>query len=114
MTYDQYWNDDCELVVYYRKASELRKARKNQELWLQGMYIYEELCCVSPVLHAFAKPGTKPLPYPEKPYPLTKEEATVDKEAEEKAARAVAKAKFEAWAASLKLPEHKGVNADGH
>ncbi len=114
MTYDQYWNDDCLLVKYYRKAHELGKQQRNQELWMQGLYIYEALCDVAPILHAFAKPGTKPLPYSEKPYPLTKEEAVANKEAEEKAARAVAKAKFEAWAASLKLPEHKGVNADGH
>ena len=114
MTYDQYWNDDCLLVKYYRKAHELGKQQRNQELWMQGLYIYEALCDVAPILHAFAKPGTRPLPYSEKPYPLTKEEAVANKEAEEKAARAVAKAKFEAWAASLKLPEHKVVNADGH
>jgi hypothetical protein len=114
MTYEQYWNGDCQLVKYYRKAHELRNEQKNQELWLQGLYIYDALCAVAPVFHAFAKPGTRPLPYSEKPYPLTKEEAVANKEAEEKAARAVAKAKFEAWAASLKLPEHKGVNADGH
>jgi hypothetical protein len=114
MTYDQYWNDDCLLVKYYRKAYDLRRQQRNQELWMQGLYIYEALCDVAPILHAFAKPGTKPIPYTEKPYPLTKEEATANKEAEEKAARDKAKAMFMAWAARLKLPEHKVVNADGH
>ena len=68
MSYDQYWNGDPELVKAYRKAAEITADRKNQELWLQGMYIYEALCCVSPVLRAFAKKNTKPVPYPKEPY----------------------------------------------
>lgn len=71
MTYDQYWNDDPMLVKYYRKADELRRERVNEEKWLQGMYIYEALCDVSPVLHAYAKKGTKPQPYSDKPYAIT-------------------------------------------
>ena len=71
MTADQYWNDDAELVKYYRKADELRLERVNREMWIQGMYIYEALCDASPIFHAFAKRGTKPHPYSDKPYPLT-------------------------------------------
>ena len=104
MTYDQYWNDDCQLVKFYRKAHKLKNEQKNQELWLQGMYIYEALCNVSPVLHAFAKRGTRPLPYPEKPYSLTKEGNKREKEIQEKVNRQKAKAVFEAWASRLKLP----------
>jgi len=104
MTYDQYWNDDCQLVKFYRKAHKLKNEQKNQELWLQGMYIYEALCNVSPVLHAFAKRGTRPFPYPEKPYSLTKEGNKQEKEIQEKVNRQKAKAVFEAWASRLKLP----------
>lgn len=117
MTYDQYWNDDCELVVYYRKANELKNARKNQELWLQGMYIYEALCCVSPVLHAFAKRGTKPHPYRDKPYPISAEEIKEHKEAMEKAKRKKAMAAFMTWASQLDLPdkvEREEVSVDVH
>ena len=74
MTYDQFWRDDPKLVKAYRKAHELKKEWANQDAWLQGMYFYEALCDVSPVLHAFAKSGTKPFPYPQKPYGLTEEE----------------------------------------
>lgn len=35
-----------------------------------GMYIYEALCDVSPILHAFAKNGAKPIEYRTEPYPL--------------------------------------------
>ena len=100
MTYDQYWNDDCLLVKYYRKAHELANDRRNQELWLQGMYIYDALCCTAPVLH-----GAKPTPYPEKPYPITREEIEQEKEERARANRLKAKAMFEAWASKLDLPE---------
>lgn len=71
MTFEQYWNEDCCLVEYYRKAYELKKKRDNEMAWLQGMYIYEALCDASPVLNAFAKKGTKPHPYSTEPYAIT-------------------------------------------
>ena len=101
MTPEQYWEGDCTLVKYYRKAEELRNEKRNQELWLQGMYIYEALCDVAPILHAFAKKGTKPSPYPEKPYPISDKQ--VKKAEEEKQRRLVEKGKrfMEAMAASV-------------
>ena len=92
MTAEQYWDGDCTLPKYYRKADELRKERLNEELWLQGMYIYEALCDVSPVLHAFAKKGTKPQPYSEKPYAITQSQRR--REEEEHARRVAAKGKM--------------------
>ena len=84
MTYDQYWNDDVDLVKYYREAEEIRNDKKNQELWLQGMYIYEALCDVSPVLHAFAKKGVKPQPYSANPYPISQKQIKREKEEKER------------------------------
>lgn len=91
MTYEQYWNGDCTLVKYYRKADEIRKERVNEELWLQGLYVYEAICDVSPILHAFAKKGTKPQPYSEKPYAIT--ETQHKRAEEEKERKRVEKAK---------------------
>ena len=65
MTAEQYWDDDATLAYYYRKAEELRKERRNEEFWLQGMYVYDAISRLTPVLHAFAKKGTKPQPYVE-------------------------------------------------
>ena len=84
MTYDQFWNDDASLVIYYRKANELAIERKNQELWLQGMYIYEALCDVAPILHSMAKKGTKAQPYPEQPYTITEAQRKREKEEQER------------------------------
>ena len=101
MTPEQYWDSDCTLVKYYRKAEELRNEKRNQELWLQGMYVYEAICDVSPILHAFAKKGTKPTPYTEKPYPLTRKQ--IKNEEEEKQRKLAEKGKrfMEAMAASI-------------
>ena len=104
MSAEEYWNGDCELVKYYRKAQELRTHIKNQELWLQGLYVYEALCAVSPVLHAFAQKGTKPLPYPSRPYPLTEKEKEEQERLTQKEKRAKLKAAFINWSANLKLP----------
>ncbi len=80
MTPEQYWDCDCTWVKYFRKAEQLRNDKRNQELWLQGMYIYEALCDVSPVLHAFASKGTKPAPYATKPYPLNSKQVEQNEE----------------------------------
>lgn len=84
MTSAEYWDGDCTLVVEYRKAEEIRNNKKNQELWLQGMYIYEALCDVAPVMRAFAKKGTKPHKYPAEPYALTDKERKKSNEKQER------------------------------
>lgn len=97
MTYDQFWNDDPMLVKYYRKAAEIEVDRKNQELWLQGMYIYDALCCASPVFRSFAKKGTKPAPYPAAPYALNAKQQEKEKEIKEKLAYEKGKARMSAF-----------------
>ena len=91
MTPEQYWDGDPALTRYYRQADEIRRKRKNEELWLQGMYIYEALCDVSPILHAFAKKGTKANPYADHPYSITKSDIEAEKELKAKREREKAK-----------------------
>lgn len=69
MTYEEYWDGDNDLCKYYRKAEEIRTERRNQELWLQGAYIYEALMDVSPAFRAFSK--SRPQPYRKKPFAIT-------------------------------------------
>ena len=85
MTPEQYWEGDPALAKYYREADALKLERMNYELWLQGLYFYEANCDASPLLQAFAKRGTKPHPYPNKPYPLTETQRKHEEEAKEKA-----------------------------
>ena len=101
MTAEQYWDGDCTLVKYYRKAEELRNEKRNQELWLQGMYVYEAICDVAPILHAFAKKGTKATPYPSKPYALTDKQVKRDEEEKQRKVAEKGKRFMEAMAASI-------------
>ena len=101
MSPEQYWDGDPMLAKYYRQADELKRDRKNQELWLQGMYIYEALCDVSPVLNAFAKKGTKPTPYTDHPYPLSTKDKDAEKKLQEQREREKAKRYMEGQMAKL-------------
>ena len=101
MTPEQYWDDDPMLAKYYRQADEIRQNRKNQDLWLQGMYIYEALCDVSPVMNAFAKKGTKPHPYTDHPYPLSTKDRDSEKKRKEQRDRDKAKRYMEGMMATL-------------
>lgn len=83
MTEEQYWDRDCNLVKAYRKAEELRINRRNQEMWLQGAYVYEAIGRMSPILQAFAKKGTKPSPYLSEPYALGEKQVELKRNEEE-------------------------------
>ena len=101
MSPEQYWDGDPMLVKYYRRADEINRARRNQELWLQGMYIYEALCDVSPVLNAFAKKGTKPNPYTDHPYPISAKDRDAEKKLQEQREREKARRYMESKMARL-------------
>ena len=77
----------------------MKQKRRNQELWVQGAYIYEAIIDIAPVLHAFAKKGAKPLPYVSEPFPLTQKEVMERRKQEEKIKYNKQKAKIAAWAA---------------
>lgn len=40
MTHEQYWNDEPRLAETYRRAHNMKIEMRNQELWLQGLYIH--------------------------------------------------------------------------
>ena len=99
MTWEQYWYGDVWMVEAARKANKLWMQRENSKAHLLGMYIYEALCDVSPVLQAFAKKGTKPVPYRTRPYDIgneSKPQAEKDQEAENE--RLKAQLFFRNWA----------------
>lgn len=104
MSYDEYWHSSPYRAKFYLKAHNLKIKQKDEEMWMQGMYIYEALCDVSPILHAFSKKGTKPLQYSVAPYLSKVEELKTkqDKEQEKKNAQLIARVYFENWAMSTK------------
>lgn len=114
MTYDQFWNEDCELVKFYRKAAQIRQDLKNQEAWLQGAYFYEALLDAAPVLRAFAKKGTKATPYPKEPFDLFSNENKQKKREIQEKNDQKAKSFMEAFAiATNKKFQEKGGGVNG-
>lgn len=69
MTTEEYWHGDPMLVKWYRKAHDLKREQKNQELWMQGLYIYNAFGAV--LANAFGKKGSKKAKYIEKPIDIT-------------------------------------------
>ena len=114
MSYEEFWYGDVMLTKDYQKAQELRDERKNQELWIQGMYIYEALCAVSAVIPRLSKRPVKPGPYAERPYPLKAEKK---RNAEEIAKREMEKMKRKmdifATKTNAKFARKKGGDKNG-
>ena len=75
MTYEQFWEGEPNLPKYYREAHLMKRKRENIQAWRIGRYVYDALCSVSPLLHAFARNGTTAYPYVDRPYPITQAEA---------------------------------------
>lgn len=99
MSYDEFWYKSPYRARFYLEAQKRKIKQQDEYMWVQGMYIYEALCKVSPVLHAFSKKGIKPLPYSEKPYlrdndDLQSEEEKKKKEENE---RLLVKLHFKKW-----------------
>lgn len=89
MSYDQFWNDDPALAKYYREANNLKNERNNQNMWLQGMYIYDAVSTI--VYNTWCrKEGQQPVKYAEKPYSFDIQKTREEKEIE-------ASAQAEVW-----------------
>lgn len=107
MSYKEFWEEDVAIAKSYLKGFILKNKREQEikewQMWKQGVYIYEALCDVSPILHAFSKKGTKPLPYPTEPYGMKKsdKEEKIDKEKEAENERLKAIIKFKAWSKAV-------------
>lgn len=99
MTSEEYWEGDPSLVKAYRKAYEIKRDRKNQEMWMQGRYIYDAMARMAPLYNVW-KPK-EPTPYPNEPYPLTEKEVEERMLREERKRQEDIKAKFEAFALGM-------------
>lgn len=68
MTPRQYWEEDCTLVIAYRKAYQIRQEHENQMAWLQGVYILKALQSAPIYVNGFVPRGAVIEPYWDKPY----------------------------------------------
>lgn len=85
MSYDEYWNGPVWLAKAYREAWDERQRREEWARWRQGLYVYNALLCVAPVLRAFGGDNVRALDYLSEPLPITEKEVREREEAREKA-----------------------------
>lgn len=97
MSPTEYWDGEPELATQYREAFDIKRSMRNQELWLQGMYIYEAILDASPILHPFARQGTKPKEYSKEPYPITQREIDEREKREQMANMVKIKTMVDSW-----------------
>ena len=75
MSWEAFWYGNLNRLFYYWQKNQYEIERKNQELWVQGMYFMEALASVNDTKHR--------VKYPDKPHRLT-EMSDVEKEAEKR------------------------------
>ena len=103
MSYEDFWHGDVAMAKAYREAKALSDKRKNQELWLQGRYIYDAICSAAPLMRfTFSKAPVKAEPYLSEPYPITAAEREEKKEKEARLKQERMKAQFAAYVERLK------------
>lgn len=71
MSCEQFWEQDCTLVIPYRKAYHLRQEEANNNAWLQGIYIIRALQSTPLFVNGFMPKGAHPLKYFDKPIDFT-------------------------------------------
>ena len=76
MTYEEFWYESLDRLHDYWQSYQFTIERRNQELWLQGLYIRKAIDSAFDTKHQ--------IKYPEKPYRIT-ELTDAEKEAENKA-----------------------------
>lgn len=114
MSSDEYWNGDSALTIAYRKAEKIKNDRLNEQLWLQGMYIYEALCDASPLFRSFGKKGAKAHEYAKEPYSLTKKDKEDRQERDERAIYEKGMARVEAFLKRTDPKAEAEVRKDAH
>ena len=99
MTWDEFWNESLDRLQAYWQANQFSIERRNQELWLQGLYIRS----------AVASCMDKKFKYPEKPQritEMTEAEQLAEDNRKIEHMRAVLNERKRIWDA-----KHKGVEA---
>jgi len=95
MTYNEFWYGSAYMTYFYRKSHRLKLKEQDENNWMLSVYMYEVLLDVSPILHAFSKKGTKPLPFRDKPIlmdkivPKEKTEEEIEQEVENERLKAI-------------------------
>lgn len=83
MSYKEFWFENPYIAETYLKAHKIREEMKKYDFWTLGAYFYESLANTSVMFRDFAKNGSKPKPYPGKPYGVEERKKTAEELEEE-------------------------------
>lgn len=114
MPIHEYWDGDCELVRYYRRAFEIRQKQRNHELWLQGLYVHEAVAIA--IGNAFRKKGGRVMKYSAQPYAVTRMEQREEQQKEVTVKPKKMRAQFENIVAAINAKfksKEAGKNGNG-
>lgn len=113
MTYDEFWNQNVDMVRAYRKADEMKRRRENEILWLQGLYVRDALVCT--VGNMFSGKNAQKHEYPKEPYPITEMDIREREERENRIRQERIRAGFAAFAARMqkKMPVEAHPDSKG-
>ena len=113
MSYDEFWNQNVDMVRAYRKADELKRRRENETLWVMGLYVRDALVCT--VGNMFSGKGGKTHEYPKEPYAITETEIREREEREARVTEERIKANFAAFVAGMrkKMPVEAHPDSKG-
>ena len=78
MSYEEFWHGSPILCEFYRKKHLLEIEQRNQEMWLQGLYIFDAVAVA--VSNCFSKHKQKYLSEPIRIIPKTEDELQAEKE----------------------------------
>lgn len=95
MTYYEFWDGDVEIAKMTRKAHEIKMDEENQLAWLNGMYTYQAVGALAPLLKAFSK--GKAQPYPKEPFGASERLTGLTEEEREDAKQKASDDKFNAY-----------------
>lgn len=113
MSYDEFWNQNVEMVRAYRRADEMKRRRENEILWLQGLYVRDALVCT--VGNMFAGKSGKQHEYPKEPYAITELDIREREERDNRIRQERIRASFAAFAARMqkKMPVEAHPDSKG-
>ena len=81
MSSAEYWEGDCSLTRYYRKAYKIKQEEINNNAWLQGMYVYD---AISTAIHnALRGKNSTAKDYAKQPYNIGNKEKSEQEKAKE-------------------------------
>lgn len=109
MSYDEFWNQDPYLAVYYREMHEFKRDEENQKQWWQGLYTYIAISTALSNIHLDGKKHkiNQYLQEPLRIRPKTEEELEADRQ------RAIKRTVMQLDAFMAAFNEsHKEVNED--